>query len=239
MLRAGLKILLKDALRSARDHVRRSGDGMIALPLPGAQRLSRVADDVLSSIEETVVCVRYGSDQTDDLIGVALDGATQLRALPPSDDFEASFAATIYRLAKGLLALRGLDRIRLSERGLAMAGRAVRRALEGAPGLSREAFAAEIALALIAVEPLRDTAASTGRHPDPFVSEPDRALALATGLVLAAWLDRGETLAAAACARSAVDIVAEAWPRFASALEAPIPVIALTELYGELAPFAR
>ncbi len=107
MLRAGLKILLKDALRSARDQMRRSGEGELPLPLPGARRLSRVADDVLSSIEETVVCVRYGSDQTTDLIGAALEGVARLRTEGQSEDFEADFAATMYRLAKGILALRG------------------------------------------------------------------------------------------------------------------------------------
>jgi hypothetical protein len=237
MLRAGLKILLKDALRSARDQMRRSGEG--GLPLPGAQRLSRVADDVLSSIEETVVCVRYGSDQTADLIAVALEGVVRLRIEGPSDDFDAGFAATIYRLAKGLLALRGLDRIRLSERGLAMAGRDVRVALQTAPDMTNEAFAAEIALALIAAEPLRDLVASTGRHPDPFVAEPDRAVGVATGLVLAAWLDRDARTSAVDCARSAVDIVTEAWPRFTAALNDADPRLKLAALYAEVAPFAQ
>ncbi len=239
MLRAGLKILLKDALRSARDQVRRSGAGDLALPLPGAQRLSRVADDVFSSIEETVVCVRYGSDETSDLIGVALDGAARLRARVPPEDFEAQFAATIYRLAKGLLALRGLDRIRLSERGLAMAGRDVRQALEAEPQMTCETFAASVALALITAEPLRDQVASTGRHPDPYAAAPDRALGLATGLVLAAWLDRSGKSTAIDCARSAVDIIAEAWPRFTAALDDADPRSRLAELYGEFAPFAQ
>lgn len=237
MLRAGLKILLKDALRSARDQVRRSGDGELALP--GARRVSRIADDVLSSIEETVVCVRYGSDQTADLIGVALGDVTRLRAHPLPDDFEADFAATMYRLAKGILALRGLDRIRLSERGLAMAGREVRRALETTPETTAVSFAAEIALALIVAEPLRDTVSSTGRHPDPFVAEPDRAVAVATGLVVAAWLDRNTRTSAIDCARSAVDIAAEAWPRFTAALDDAAPRQKLAELYVELAPFAQ
>lgn len=239
MLRAGLKILLKDALRSARDQMRRSGEGELALPLPGARRLSRVADDVLSSIEETVVCVRYGSDQTADLIGVALEGAARLRTEGQSEDFEADFAATMYRLAKGILALRGLERIRLSERGLAMAGRDVRRALQAEPDMTHEAFAASVARALIAAEPLRDTVASTGRHPDPFVAEPDRAVGVAAGLVLAAWLNRDARASAVDCARSAVDIVAEAWPRFAAVLNDADPQLRLAELYAELAPFAQ
>ncbi len=167
MLRAGLKILLKDALRSARDQMRRSGEGELPLPLPGARRLSRVADDVLSSIEETVVCVRYGSDQTTDLIGVALEGVARLRTEGQSEDFEADFAATMYRLAKGILALRGLERIRLSERGLAMAGRDVRRALQAAPHMTHGTFAATFARTLVAAEPpaIRSHQAAVTRIP--------------------------------------------------------------------------
>lgn len=239
MLRAGLKILLKDALRNARHHMRRSGDGEFAVPLPGVQRLSRVADDVLSSIEETVVCVRYGSDQTADLIGVALDGAARLYAAPPSDDFEADFAATMYRLAKGLLALRGLDRIRLSERGLAMAGRVVRDGRSAGTGETPATCAADVALALAAAAPLRDTVSSTGHHPDPFVAEPDRAVGLAIGLLLTVWLDRTARTSAIDCARSALDIITEVWPRFSAALGDAAPRDKLAALYAELAPFAR
>lgn len=237
MLRSGLKILIKDALRGARDQVRRSGDG--GLPLPGAQRLSRIADDVLSSIEETVVTVRYGSDQAEDLVGPALQTCEDLCAQPLNDDFEATFASALYRLVKALLNARNLDRSRISERSLAVAGHAVRRTLADAPQPQHAQFAADIAIALVAALPVRDIAHGDDDVADPFVRVPNEAVGLAIGLCLAAWFDRDRTTLAPDCLRSAGDIVAAAFPRFRDALGSASPRLALGAIYAELAPFAR
>jgi hypothetical protein len=237
MLRAGLKILIKDALRGARDQVRRSGEG--ALPLPGARRLSRIADDVLSSIEETVVTVRYGSDQAEDMVGPALYACDSLRAHPLDADFEAAFASALYRLVKALLHARNLDRSRISERSLAVAGHTIRRALEVEPGIAAVLLAADIAIELVTALPVRDLESGDGDQADPFIATPNEAVALAIGLTLAAWFDRSDTVMAPDCLRSAGDIVAAAFPRFKEALGSASPRKALGEIYAELAPFAR
>lgn len=237
MLRAGLKILIKDALRGARDQVRRSGEG--ALPLPGAQRLSRIADDVLSSLEETVVSVRYGSDQADDLVGPALYACDRLRTQPLGADFEATFASALYRLVKALLNARNLDRSRISERSLAVAGYSIRRTLEVEPGMAPARLATEIAIELVTALPVRDLALGNDNEADPFVASPNEATALAIGLALAAWFDRSDTIVAPDCLRSAGDIVAAAFPRFKEALSSASPRKMLREIYAELAPFAR
>lgn len=239
MLRAGLKFLIKDALRGARYRVRRTGDGALSVPLPGSDRLSRIADGVLSSIEETVVAFRYGSDQAADLIAIALDAVDALQRPDHADAFEAHFASAGYRLARGILGLKGLDRAYLSELAFAEAGRRLRTGMMGRPALTTSAFAADIACALVASEPLRDLAPGDLRADDAFVRAPNQALAATLALTIAAWLGRSGSMSAADCAASATDIAIEAFDRFESAFAARPAAPALAGLLTELAPFAR
>ena len=238
MLRAGLKFLIKDALRGARYTMRRSRGVGAPLDFP-ARELKRIADNVLTSIEETVVTLRYGSDQADDMIRTALLDYSSLPAAIGGHDFESRFASTNYRLSKAILMRRGLDAIYISE--LVYAGAARRVARQAQPQGSEwrpSLFAAEVAGALIEAAPIRRSrpANDADAKADVFRSRPNEACAFAIGLAISSWLSK-DGINAVDCAESASAIAGAAFGRMETALHGPDATLALAAIFEELAAF--
>jgi hypothetical protein len=235
MLRAGLKFLIKDALRGARFTMRQAS---LAPPIdfPGRTELTGAADSLLTSIEETVVGIRYGSDSPDEMVAAALSAFRGLSSPVRGTDYELTFAAAGYRLAKRSLALRGVEAAYLSEFAY---GRAAEAVVARAVGLLQSwtppEFAAEVAIALIAAEPIR-AIAETGageRVDDPFVTDPNRASALSLGLAVAAYLRAEAGVDAVDCLTSAGDLVSAAYDRLSAAHTPEL----LAPIFAELAAF--
>jgi len=242
MLRTGLKFLIKDAIRGARHTVRQVSRGSAPLDFPGRSELTGLADTMLTSIEETVVAWRYGSDQTEDMIREALGGYEGLRTLIGKAGFEDRFASRTYRLAKGILLRRGLDGVYLSEFAYARAGKMINRqlSLETVGGAARDVsaarFAAVVTLALVETVPVVVSTDATPPTTDPFRTQTNLACASATGLAIAAYVSRSG-LNAVECVDSAGDLAVAAFPRIQRALATDEPVAALAMIFAELAPF--
>jgi hypothetical protein len=239
MLRAGLKFLIKDALRGARYTMRRSTHVAPPIDFPGRRHLTRMADTVLTSIEETVVTLRYGSDLTDDMIRSALQEYESLAATIGKSDFESRFASKAYRLSKAILARRGLDTIYISELAYTRAAcRIVSRARGAGAPWQTSLFAAEVACALVEASPIRGMPTSDADAlDDVFRSDTNAAAAFALGLAVAAWLTRGEGVSPVDCVNSASEIVGAAFGRLEKSLRASDPTAALATIFAELAAF--
>jgi hypothetical protein len=242
MVRTELKFLIKDALRGARYSVRQASRGAAPLDFPGRSELTGLADTMLTSIEETVTALRYGSEQSGDVVRDALAGYEGLRDLIGKPEFEDRFAARTYRLTKGLLARRGLDEVYLSELAYARAGIAVNRRLAAlGPGMiaqtwSWAGFGALVTMALIEAAPVALMPTAGTKATDPFISEPNAACAAAAGLAIAAFLSRPGSNPVE-CADSAGDLTTAAFPRIKTALASSDPRAALAVIIGDLAPF--
>ena len=237
MLRAGLKFLIKDALRGARFSMRKSSLGAQSDDFPGRSELTRIADSVLTSLEETVGTLRYGSDQAEDMIRVGLDGFIGLREAMAAHDFDSRFASASYRLTKGILALRRQDALYLSELAGATAARSlVNKARSGTERWSIARFSAETALALLKSQTIRIPPVGVSGA-DIFTTEPERAAALTLGLVVCARLTKGDGLNPVDCVTSASDIVISRYQRFSAAINDAQPGEALAALFAEMATF--
>jgi len=239
MLRAGLKFLIKDALRGARYTVRQSARSKPPIDFPGRTQLTRMADTMLTSIEETMVTLRYGSDQADDMIRAALGDYTALVGTIGAHDFESRFASIHYRLSKAILLHRGLDTTYSSELAYAGAARRIVNRSKGHKAWSAPVFAADVSVVLIEAAPIRGVPASdeTGATGDVFWTDTNTACAFALGLTVAAWLTKGDGVSAVECVDSASAIVGAAFGRMEATSRAADPVTALAAVFEELAAF--